>query len=122
MVVEFRVDPLDMPTGSHYLDKDLLRRVTGLGVDVAADVVAYLVDFAHDLIDILALAHLVHDRVSRQTRHQRIKYELSDVNSRFDDWAALLFEQAQLAEGGQLDDPAGFVKRMNALMLALSSK
>jgi molecular chaperone HtpG len=49
---------------------------------------------------------------------QRLKYE----TDRFDDWAALLFEQAQLAEGGQLDDPAGFVKRMNALMLALSAK
>ena len=49
---------------------------------------------------------------------QRLKYE----EARFDDWAALLFEQAELAEGGQLDDPAGFVKRMNDLMLALSSK
>ena len=47
---------------------------------------------------------------------QRLKYE----ESRFDDWAALLFEQAMLAEGGQLDDPAGFVKRINDLMLALS--
>ena len=49
---------------------------------------------------------------------QRLKYE----TARFDDWAALLFEQAQLAEGGQLDDPAGFVRRMNELMLALSAK
>jgi molecular chaperone HtpG len=49
---------------------------------------------------------------------QRLKYE----ESRFDDWAALLFEQATLAEGGQLDDPAGFVKRINDLMLALSGK
>ncbi|WP_234086234.1 molecular chaperone HtpG [Azonexus sp. R2A61] len=48
----------------------------------------------------------------------RLKYE----ESRFDDWAALLFEQATLAEGGQLDDPAGFVKRINDLMLALSGK
>jgi len=47
---------------------------------------------------------------------QRLKYE----ESRFDDWAALLFEQGMLAEGGQLDDPAGFVKRINDLMLALS--
>ena len=39
-----------------------------------------------------------------------------------DDWAALLFEQATLAEGGQLDDPAGFVKRINDLMMALSGK
>lgn len=49
---------------------------------------------------------------------QRLKYE----ETRFDDWAALLFEQAELAEGGQLEDPAGFVKRINDLMLALSGK
>jgi molecular chaperone HtpG len=49
---------------------------------------------------------------------QRLKYE----ETRFDDWAALLFEQAMLAEGGQLDDPAGFVKRTNDLMMALASK
>ena len=30
--------------------------------------------------------------------------------------------QATLAEGGTLEDPAGFVKRINALMLELSAK
>ena len=49
---------------------------------------------------------------------QRLKYE----ESRFDDWADLLLEQATLAEGGTLEDPAGFVKRINDLMLALSAK
>jgi molecular chaperone HtpG len=49
---------------------------------------------------------------------QRLKYE----ESRFEDWASLLLEQATLAEGGTLDDPAGFVKRINDLMLALSGK
>jgi molecular chaperone HtpG len=49
---------------------------------------------------------------------QRLKYE----EARFDDWANLLLEQATLAEGGTLDDPAGFVKRINELMLALSGK
>jgi len=34
------------------------------------------------------------------------------------DWAELLFEQAVLAEGGQLQDPAGFVQRINRLMLS----
>ena len=47
---------------------------------------------------------------------QRLKYE----EARFDDWANLLLEQATLAEGGSLDDPAGFVRRINDLMLALS--
>jgi molecular chaperone HtpG len=37
----------------------------------------------------------------------------------FADWSALLFEQSMLAEGGQLEDPAGFVKRLNGLMLKL---
>jgi molecular chaperone HtpG len=32
----------------------------------------------------------------------------------------VLFEQAMLAEGGQLDDPASFVKRVNELMLSMS--
>jgi len=49
---------------------------------------------------------------------QRLKYE-SD-GARFGDWSHILFDQALLAEGGQLDDPAGFVKRLNDLMLAMS--
>ncbi|MBK6638915.1 MAG: molecular chaperone HtpG [Rhodocyclaceae bacterium] len=48
----------------------------------------------------------------------RLKYE----ESKFDDWAAVLFDQALLAEGGQLDDPATFVKRINDLMLAMTLK
>src|SRR5690554_3008788 len=47
---------------------------------------------------------------------QRLRAE----ESSFDDWAAVLFEQALLAEGGTLDDPATFVKRINHLMLAMS--
>jgi len=46
----------------------------------------------------------------------RLKYE----EAKFDDWSSVLFEQAMLAEGGQLDDPATFVKRINDLMLSLS--
>ncbi|MGE3676718.1 MAG: molecular chaperone HtpG, partial [Burkholderiales bacterium] len=48
---------------------------------------------------------------------QRMKVE----ERRFAEWAALLFDQALLAEGGTLEDPAGFVKRMNALLLDLSA-
>ena len=37
--------------------------------------------------------------------------------AKFADWSSLVFDQALLAEGGQLEDPSGFVKRMNSLML-----
>ncbi len=44
----------------------------------------------------------------------RLKYE----EAKFADWSSLLFDQALLAEGGQLEDPAGFVKRMNDILLS----
>jgi molecular chaperone HtpG len=47
---------------------------------------------------------------------QRLKQE----EDRFGDWAHVLFDQALLAEGGQLEDPAGFVRRSNELMLELA--
>ncbi|WP_298168155.1 molecular chaperone HtpG [Acidithiobacillus sp.] len=48
----------------------------------------------------------------------RIEGEKDDT--RFAEWSALLLDQAILAEGGQLEDPAGFVARINQLMLALA--
>jgi molecular chaperone HtpG len=45
--------------------------------------------------------------------------QLRNEVQRFEDWALVLFDQALLAEGGQLDDPAGFVKRINQLMLEI---
>lgn len=45
---------------------------------------------------------------------------LKKEEARFADWSSLLFDQALLAEGGQLEDPAGFVKRMNSLMLEMA--
>ena len=46
---------------------------------------------------------------------QRLGAEADDNN--FADWSSLLFDQALLAEGGQLEDPASFVKRMNKLLV-----
>jgi len=49
--------------------------------------------------------------------HQLLKQVSAiDSDDEFKDWAELLFEQAVLAEGGQLEDPAGFVQRVNRLM------
>lgn len=44
----------------------------------------------------------------------KLKYE----DKQFDDWATILFDQALLAEGGQLQDPAAFVKLINQMLLA----
>ena len=45
---------------------------------------------------------------------------LQGETARFDDWANLLFDQALLAEGGQLQDPPGFVRRLNEMLLAMA--
>ena len=48
--------------------------------------------------------------------------QLKGETVRFDDWSGLLFDQALLAEGGSLEDPAGFVRRMNELLLSLTGR
>ncbi len=47
----------------------------------------------------------------------RLKYEDAE-GARFGDWSHILFDQAMLAEGGSLADPASFVKRLNEMLLA----
>ena len=47
---------------------------------------------------------------------RRLKYE----DAKFGDWSHLLFDQALLAEGGALTDPAAFVKRMNEMLLGMT--
>jgi len=49
----------------------------------------------------------------------RLKYESAE-STQFGDWAHILFDQALLAEGGSLSDPATFVKRLNEMLLANS--
>ncbi len=47
------------------------------------------------------------------------RMEAETDDERFSEWASVLLDQAILAEGGQLEDPAGFVHRLNKLMLAM---
>ena len=49
---------------------------------------------------------------------QRIDNEPDE--DRFADWAQILFDQALLSEGGQLRDPAGFVSKLNGLIVSLT--
>ncbi len=49
------------------------------------------------------------------------KLQAEEQDERFDELGKILFDQALLSEGGQLEDPAGFVQRLNKLLLELSN-
>jgi molecular chaperone HtpG len=46
------------------------------------------------------------------------RLDSAEGSERFDDLAHILFDQALLAEGGQLEDPAAYVRRVNSLLTA----
>lgn len=55
--------------------------------------------------------------------HPVIKHLKQETDeSVFADWSNILFEESLLSEGGQLDDPAGFVQRLNQMFLRLGGK
>ncbi len=51
-----------------------------------------------------------------------IRLKESVADGQFSDWTFILFEQALLSEGGQLEDPASFVNRVNELLLVLTDE
>ena len=48
------------------------------------------------------------------------RLETEQDEDRFSDWSRILFDQALLSEGGRLEDPAGFVHRLNRMFLELN--
>lgn len=50
--------------------------------------------------------------------HALVKRIQDAKDDQFNDWSELLLDQALLADGAQLPDPVGFVKRMNGLLLS----
>jgi molecular chaperone HtpG len=52
--------------------------------------------------------------------HALVQRLTTESDERLGEWALLLLDQALLAEGGHLDDPAAFVRRVNTLMLELA--
>jgi molecular chaperone HtpG len=50
--------------------------------------------------------------------HPLVERLKTATDTEFDDLAAHLYDQSVLAEGGQLEDPAAFVRRLNALILS----
>ena len=47
--------------------------------------------------------------------HELINH-LNFQQDQLDDWAQVLFDQAVLSEGGKLESPADYVKRINRLL------
>ena len=91
--------PSCLVTGEHDMSANLERLLKQAGQDVIGHKPILELNPEHPLV-------------------KRLKSE--DQGDRFDDWAKLLFEQALLSEGGQLEDPATFVSRMNKMLLDLT--
>jgi molecular chaperone HtpG len=99
--VTFRLtdSPTCLVAGEHELSGNLLRMLKAAGQKAPDSKPILEINPSHPLV-------------------QRLKYE----NAKFDDWSNILFDQAMLAEGGQLADPADFVKKLNDMLLAVALK
>ncbi len=99
--VTFRLtdSPACLVAGEHELSGNLLRMLKAAGQKAPDSKPVLEINPNHPLV-------------------QRLKYE----DAKFDDWSSLLFDQAMLAEGGQLTDPAGFVKKLNDMLLGMALK
>ncbi|NRA61783.1 MAG: molecular chaperone HtpG, partial [Psychrobium sp.] len=53
--------------------------------------------------------------------HELVKHLAAEQDElRFEKWVDVLYHQALLSERGSLEDPAGFINKMNELMLDLA--
>lgn len=78
--------------------------------DMAVSMQKLLKQAGHSLPDIQPILEINPDHMLVK----RLKDQTDDQH--FSDWTHILFDQAMLSEGGQLDDPVSFVKRMNELL------
>jgi molecular chaperone HtpG len=90
--------PAVLVLGAHDLGAQMRRILEAAGQKVPSSKPALEINVTHPLL-------------------QRI--ESTAEETAFDDLAMLLFEQATLADGGQLAEPAAFVQRLNRLLLTM---
>jgi len=90
--------PACLVLGEHDLGAQMRRILEAAGQKVPASKPVLEINVTHPLL-------------------QRI--ESTSEPAAFDDLAMLLFEQATLADGGQLAEPAAFVQRLNRLLLTM---
>ncbi len=91
--------PACLVAGEHDLDAQFVRLLKAAGRPVPASAPIFEINPRHPILA----------RMSQETDE-----------ARFADWSRVLFDQAVLSDGGQLDDPSGFVTRLNDLLVALS--
>ena len=91
--------PACLVTGEHDMNANLERILKAAGQDVPTAKPILELNPEHPLV---------------------LKLKAESAGERFDEWSNILFDQALLSEGGQLEDPAGFVQRLNKLLLNLS--
>ncbi len=90
--------PACLVVGEHEMSANLARVLRSVGQDAPRTQPILEVNVDHPLVK---------------------RLESESDKERFSDLALILFDQAQLAEGGQLEDPAAFVGRLNKLMMNL---
>ncbi len=90
--------PACLVVGDYDMSQNLARVLKQLGQDAPAPQPILELNLEHPLVE---------------------RLEGQSGDGKFAELADLIFEQAMLAEGGQLADPAGFVHRLNRLMLEI---
>jgi molecular chaperone HtpG len=111
------VDRIKQTLGSQVKDVRVTHRLT----DSPACLVSDAQDLSGNLARMLKAAGQnapeVKPILEINPAHKLVKrLESETADDLFGDLAHVLFDQALLAEGGMLDDPASFVKRMNSLI------
>jgi molecular chaperone HtpG len=115
------VDRVKQVLGDRVKDVRLTHRLTdspaclvaGEG-DMSGNLERILKSVGQDIPDMKPIFELnpTHTLVGRMREEQD--------EERFADWANVLFDQALLSEGGQLDDPATYVRRVNGMFTQLA--
>jgi molecular chaperone HtpG len=90
--------PACLVVGDYDMSANLARVLKSVGQDAPVSKPTLEVNLDHPLV-------------------KRLEAEADET--RFGDLGMILLDQAQLAEGGQLDDPAAFVGRLNKLMMSM---
>jgi len=90
--------PACLVVGAHDMSANLARVLKSVGQDAPQAKPTLEVNLGHPLVK---------------------RLEAEQDETRFGDLGMILLDQAQLAEGGQLDDPAAFVGRLNKLVMSM---